>query len=226
MAAVTRKVCSSHLVSSALWWKVPFAKFLFALPSFFPSNLSPIPQTSINVPKLISCNFLLRHFHSALGTYSLDYIFIIGLNGLDQPLCSPGLPQPLPWPRAHGSPWQCPAPHSLPDLQPSCPSPSPLHCLSSGRCPMPGAGGAQLPSGVVRCHVLPSQVTMQGPSATGTQPPGSRQLNLNPLSPSEIARHYHIERSPPKHLFITCSLFTAVFPSMPSTNFILQFSHL
>lgn len=238
IVAVTRRACSSHLVSSTFYY-IPFIKFILAaLPSFFLSNLFPKPWTSINGPKLTTCNFLLRYFHSEYLFPGLYFDFsksgLWGLTGFDQPLCFPALPPPQPWP---SPPWQ---PLSVPSSPQPClaigpPDPTqpiPLPVLR-GR-PMPGAGAAPVPPAPLwgggmgsGCHVLPSQVAMQSPQCHGHPAPREQELNLNPL--------FHLPRSLititqntayPNQLFITCSHFTAVFPSMPLTNFILQFSHL
>lgn len=207
-----------------------------ALPSFFLSNIFPILQTSINGPKLITSNFLLRYFRSALNTYSLDYIFIFQDFEVLMVLISPSASQAFPDP--HGSPCQCPAPHSpaWPLALLAQPQPTPLPILR--RCPMPGAApvppAAQLPSGVlgwaldaISCPHR-SWDTEQSPWCYGYPAPRVQAAEFkSSLSPSKITHHYHKEHSPPcNQLFITCSHFTAVFPSMPLTNFILQFSHL
>lgn len=185
IVAVTRRACSSHLVSSTFYY-IPFTKFILAaLPSFFLSNLFPIPWTSINGPKLTTCNFLLRYFHSEYLFPGLYFDFsksgLWGLTGFDQPLCFPALPPPQPWP---SPPWQ---PLSVPSSPQPClaigppDQPSPFHCLSSEDAQCQGLElplCPQLPSGVVgwalaamSClHRLPCRA----PSATGTQPPGSR----------------------------------------------------
>lgn len=116
-------------------------KISFCITFLLPFQPFPLPQTSINVPKLISCNFPLRYLYSALGTYSLDYIFIIGLNGLDQPLCFQAFPHPSHSPEPMVAPAMPSSPQ--PCLAFSPPDPTPAH---STACPQGDARGWSCPA--------------------------------------------------------------------------------
>lgn len=122
--------------------------WLHYLPSSFPT-FSPYPRLTSVDPNL-PCNFLLRYFHSALNTYSLDYIFIFQNSEILMVLISPSA---SPTPPTAQTPMAVPSPlpgQGPPDLTPAhstaCPQ-GDAQCRGLELPLYPPA--AQLPSGVV-----------------------------------------------------------------------------